>query len=130
MIRKLQRKFVFAAMLSLLLVLGLLIGLINILNYRTLVKDADATLSMLSELDGNSRGMFTFGDRDLSGPHDGTERDRRREWNGERPYQSRYFSVTVSTWQKRRPRKAVKRVFREITGISACPRIPVRAGSF
>lgn len=96
MIRKLQRKFVFAAMLSLLLVLGLLIGLINILNYRTLVKDADATLSMLSELDGNSRGMFTFGDRDLSEPHDGTERDRRREWNGERPYQARYFSVTLS----------------------------------
>ena len=40
MIRKLQRKFLFAAMLSLFIVLGLLIGLINILNYRSLVKEA------------------------------------------------------------------------------------------
>ena len=40
MIRRLQRKFVLAAMLSLLIVLALLIGLINILNYVNVLKEA------------------------------------------------------------------------------------------
>ena len=96
MIRKLQRKFVFAAMLSMLLVLGLLIGLINVLNYRMLVQEADMTLSMLSELRGEQPGTFTFDGRDMPEPPDDTRRDQRREWNGERPYQARYFSVTLS----------------------------------
>ena len=61
MIRKLQRKFVLAAMLSLFIVLGLLIGLINILNYRTLVTEADETLSTLAEIGENGSGGFTFG---------------------------------------------------------------------
>ena len=96
MIRKLQRKFVFAAMLSLLLVLGLLIGLINMLNYRSLLKEADATLSTLSELGETPADGFVFGERDTPKGPDGTGRGSRREWNGERPYQARYFSVTLS----------------------------------
>ena len=97
MIKKLQRKFVLAAMLSLFIVLGLLIGLINILNYRTLIREADDTLSLIAEMNGTLPGVFTFGDRDKPEPPDGAkEYGRRREWNGERPYQSRYFSVTVS----------------------------------
>lgn len=97
MIRKLKRKFILAAMLSLFIVLGLLVGLINILNYRTLVTEADETLSMLAEMDGNPPGAFTFGDKDKPEPPDGgMEREQRRGWNGERPYQSRYFSVTLS----------------------------------
>ena len=63
MIRKLQRKFVLAAMLSLFIVLGLLIGLINILNYRTLVTEADETLSTLAEIGENGSGGFTFGSK-------------------------------------------------------------------
>ena len=39
MIGKLQRKFVLAAMLSLFIVLGLLIGLINVLNYRSFIQE-------------------------------------------------------------------------------------------
>ncbi len=96
MIRKLQRKFVLAAMLSLFIVLGLLIGLINVLNYRTLVTEADDTLSMLAEMSGNAPDAFMFGKRDIPELPEGTRNDRRREWNGERPYQSRYFSVTLS----------------------------------
>lgn len=96
MIRKLQRKFVFAAMLSLLLVLGLLIGLINVLNYRTLVGDADRTLSMLSELNGTPPGAFAFGDRENPDGNGRAERGQGREWDGERPYQARYFSVTLT----------------------------------
>jgi len=96
MIRKLQRKFVLAAMLSLLIVLGLLIGLINVLNYRTLVRQADETLSMLSELSGNPPGGFTFGDREPPEGRVDAGRGPGHDWNGERPYQARYFSVTLS----------------------------------
>ncbi len=97
MIRKLQRKFVLAAMLSLFIVLGLLIGLINILNYRTLVTEADETLSTLAEIGENGSGGFTFGSKTAQDPRgSGTGHGRRREFSGERPYQSRYFSVTLS----------------------------------
>ena len=71
MIKKLQRKFVLAAMLSLFIVLGLLIGLINILNYRTLIREADDTLSLIAEMNGTLPGVFTFGDRDNPEPPDG-----------------------------------------------------------
>ena len=96
MIGKLQRKFVLAAMLSLFIVLGLLIGLINVLNYRTLVKEADDMLSMLAEMNGNPPGAFTFDGKELPELPDGARNDQRRDWNGERPYQARYFSVTLS----------------------------------
>lgn len=97
MIRKLQRKFVLAAMLSLLIVLGLLIGLINVLNYRILVREADDTLQMLSEIDGNMPGFFSFGEMDASNPRrkDGRQKQP-MEFIGERPYQARYFSVALS----------------------------------
>ena len=52
MIRKLQKKFVLAAMLSLLIVLALLIGVINALNYASMVRDADGTLALLAANDG------------------------------------------------------------------------------
>ena len=96
MIGKLQRKFVLAAMLSLFIVLGLLIGLINVLNYRSFIQESDDTLSMLAEMNGNPPGAFTFGGRDMPESPDGARNDRRRERNGERPYQARYFSVTLS----------------------------------
>lgn len=96
MIGKLQRKFVLAAMLSLFIVLGLLIGLINVLNYRSFIQESDDTLSMLAEMNGNPPGAFTFGGRDMPESSDGARNDRRRERNGERPYQARYFSVTLS----------------------------------
>lgn len=97
MIKKLQRKFVFAAMLSLFIVLGLLMGLINILNYRTLVRDADDTLSMLAEIEGSGINLFSFGGKNMPDPHgDEPDHGQRRDFSGERPYQSRYFSVTLS----------------------------------
>ena len=93
MIQKLQRKFVLAAMLSLLIVLGLLIGLINVLNYRILVREADDTLFMVSELEANESGQFFFGGREFDGERDGKGFGKRREFSGEQPYRSRYFSV-------------------------------------
>ena len=95
MIRRLQRKFVLAAMLSLFIVLGLLIGLINVLNFRLLVQEADDTLWMIDELERNESGQFFFGGRDLIDERGGNGMGRRGAFDGERPYQSRYFSVTL-----------------------------------
>ena len=97
MIKRLQRKFVLAAMLSLLIVLGLLIGLINVLNYRILIREADDTLMMISELERNESGQFFFGGREFDGERDGKGLNRRMNFDGERPYQSRYFSVVLDT---------------------------------
>ena len=94
MIRKLRWKFIAAAMLSLLLVLGTLIALINILNYRNLVTEADDMLVMLSEFDDSF--PFWMDRPDPDDRSDGKGRDQRREFEGERPYQSRYFTVLLS----------------------------------
>ena len=94
MIRKLRWKFIAAAMLSLLLVLGTLIALINILNYRNLVTEADDMLVMLSEFDDSF--PFPMGNPNMPDRGDGKGRGERKDFNGERPYQSRYFTVLLS----------------------------------
>lgn len=94
MIRKLRWKFIAAAMLSLLLVLGTLIALINILNYRNLVTEADDMLVMLSEFDDSF--PFPMGNPNMPNRGDGKGRGERKDFNGERPYQSRYFTVLLS----------------------------------
>ena len=94
MIRRLQRKFVLAAMLSLLIVLGLLIGLINILNYVSMVRDADGTLALLAENNGAfPMQLYERGDRQPMGDMD---RGGHRGNPGELAFQSRWFCVTLS----------------------------------
>ena len=94
MIRKLRWRFIAAAMLSLLLVLGTLIAVINILNYRGLVREADDMLAMLSETDDSVPLWMDGPGPDDSGDDKGP--GRRREFDGERRYQSRYFTVVLS----------------------------------
>ena len=96
MIRKLQQKFVLAAMLSLLIVLVVLIGVINVLNYRSVIKEADEVLQMLSD-DPGERFLFDGKKRmDDREPDDGKGRGERRMFNGETPFQWRFFTVTCS----------------------------------
>ena len=52
MIRKLQKRFIALTMSALLLVLVVIIGSINIANYRSVVKEADHILSYLAENEG------------------------------------------------------------------------------
>ncbi len=54
MIRKLRTRFTAAAMLSLFIVLAVLMGAVNVFNYRRIAREADETLSVLSE----NRGRF------------------------------------------------------------------------
>lgn len=52
MIRKLRTKLIMVSMLSLLTVLAIIIGGINIINYNGIVDDADSVLTMLSQNSG------------------------------------------------------------------------------
>lgn len=94
MIEKLQRKFMVAAMLSMLLVLTTIIGAINILNYQKVLRDADSTLRILSE----NNGRFP---KEKAPPAEGGAPKPRRmrspsSMSPELPYESRFFSVLIS----------------------------------
>ena len=54
MIRKLRIQFTALAMLSLLLLLAVIVTGMNLLNYRSVVSDADEVLSLISQ----NRGVF------------------------------------------------------------------------
>ena len=58
MVNKLRKKFVITAMLSLLLILVVMIGVINLVNYNQMVSQADNLLVMLADNDGYFPGMM------------------------------------------------------------------------
>lgn len=90
MIRKLRIKLVFAAMLSLLLVLVLIFSVVGVLNYMKVTQNADEILMLLAQNDGRFGG-----DDDRKGeagpPEDGHKQGHR--FSAEMPYETRYFSV-------------------------------------
>lgn len=84
MIRKLKRKFIVLALTALFVLLAFIVIGMNLLNYRSVVKEADATLFLLSM----NRGAFPEGG------------GMRPDWlpkdmSPETPYESRFFSVLV-----------------------------------
>ena len=97
MIRRLRRKFILLAVLAVFLVLLALIGSINILNFRSLVTQADETLRILAE----NGGSFPLQMRSWSSESSAFEFPgggggflrRERGGFGELAFQSRYFSV-------------------------------------
>ncbi len=103
MIRKLRKKFILAAIASVFLVLAVLIGAINVLNYRSLVRQADETLQLLSDNRGAfPREMFLERDRaEGTLPEEGVPPEEgpggfgmlRPEGNRELAYQTRFFSA-------------------------------------
>lgn len=78
MIKKLQRKFILLTMSALLFVLVVIIGGINIVNYTAVTQEADTLLSFISE----NKGKFPIGPPGMS---------------PEIPYESRYFSVVLTS---------------------------------
>ncbi len=102
MIKKLRAKLVAASMLSLFLVLTVIMGAVNFLNYREILAEADETLSILQE----NGGVFPKRE-DLFRPEDGVgpepesqadqgEKVRQKPFSPELPYESRYFSVRLT----------------------------------
>ncbi len=124
MIRKLQNKFIVISMLSMLLVLTVIIGSINIINYRQLIEDADHILHILSENDGefpkdrprpdsrepqggNSSPDFKDGlvdnaspdPREPQGNNSSTPKKPKlhsMDMSPEMPFETRYFSVVLT----------------------------------
>ena len=118
-IKKLRRKFILVSMLSVTVVLVLLIGIINFMSYRTVVRNADGILTMLTDGGGrfreNTPGVRQGGDgTNPDGTRTGSRRPARRredfvtrmtriltgEDAGDSPevrYESRFFSVIIST---------------------------------
>ena len=97
MIRKLQRKFIAIAMLSVVLVLSLMIGAINVTNYRTMVKEADDTLLLLAFNDGKFPVQFEGEKPDSAKKHDDFDnKGRERAFSAELPFQARFFTVSFA----------------------------------
>lgn len=88
MIKKLQRKFIAAAMISLFIVLTLIISAINISNFQSIANTADGTLSLLAQ----NGGRFPIFNRP-----DMPNAPSERPMSPEMPYETRFFSVTVSS---------------------------------
>ncbi len=86
MIRKLRIQFIVLAMLSLLILLTVIVTGMNLLNYRSVVNDADEVLSLISQ----NRGVFPAIDGD---PVSGGRRPH--GMSPELQYESRYFSVLL-----------------------------------
>lgn len=86
MIKKLRRKLVAVAMLSLFIVLLIIIGTVNILNYTRMVDDAQRTINILKENDGS------FPKPDMLPGHN---KDMFKGMSPEAPYESRYFFVLM-----------------------------------
>lgn len=88
MIRKLRIKFIALSMLSLFLVLLLIMGTVNLLNYRDILTTADETLALLSE----NHGKFP----QFDGKPRPQDSSKPRDMSPELPYESRYFSILLN----------------------------------
>jgi two-component system sensor histidine kinase CiaH len=89
MINQLQRKFIMITMASLCLVMVLLVGTINIINFYRTDHMAGRTLELLSE----NKGKFPDFDRGKEPPRD---RNLGFEMNEETKFQTRYFVIRLN----------------------------------
>lgn len=84
MIRNLQMKFIVLSMAALFVLLLLIIAGMNVINYNTVVAEADETLSLLAA----NGGVFP--------EMDGSEKNGLpRDMSPETPYEVRYFSILL-----------------------------------
>lgn len=84
MIKKLQKKFIFATLFSLLTVLFIIIGGINVINYCNVIENSNNIINILAK----NNGKFP--------KHENVAKDINKLMSPEIPYESRYFSVLFS----------------------------------
>ncbi|MCH5183572.1 MAG: HAMP domain-containing histidine kinase [Oscillospiraceae bacterium] len=94
MIRRLKVKFILLSALSLFVLLAAVVTGMNLLNYRSVVNEADDVLALLSR----NQGAFPDFLFDFKITIDRGDRDKRlpQGMSPELPYESRYFSVLFS----------------------------------
>ena len=101
MIKKLRTRFILTAILSVFIVLTVLIGGINLFNYRKVVSDSDGVLALLMDNGGSFPEMgMPPAPSDNSGVPGGPD-DRPGGWTDrinspEIAYESRYFTVEIA----------------------------------
>ena len=106
MVKKLRRQFLRAAMLAMFLVLFVMIGAINLLNYSRLTQDADNLLAIILDNDGTfphdtppdaANAPNASSDNQADTPPEPKEDPRFAAGiSQETPYETRYFSVLFS----------------------------------
>ena len=113
MIKSLRRKFIIVAMCSTFVVLAAIMGIVNVTNYRKIIKRADRTTELLAE-NGGSFGKNIEGDSDRKGNENSSEKPtnqelptddndikdkkyghRPEEFSPEMPFATRFFTVTM-----------------------------------
>ncbi|MCR5690891.1 MAG: HAMP domain-containing histidine kinase [Eubacterium sp.] len=104
--KKLRTRFILVAMLSMLAVLIIMIGGLNVMNYRQVISNGDRLTTMIEENGGQFPDMAPGGDRGQGGPgqNDGSQDKQPPKMDpkegeanspmGEEQYQTRYFTVT------------------------------------
>ncbi|MBQ8182744.1 MAG: HAMP domain-containing histidine kinase [Clostridia bacterium] len=93
MIKKLKIKFICLAMVSLFLLLTIVVAGMNIINYNSVVAEADRTLEFMSQ---NKGGFPDFEPGGKGAPLMPTEKPLPEHMSPETPYESRYFSVLIT----------------------------------
>lgn len=89
MIQKLKLKFIILSMTALLVLLTVIVAGMNIINYNSVIEEADSVLSVLSQ----NRGIFPeFEPNAIGRPDDKLP----PHLSPETPYESRYFSVSYN----------------------------------
>lgn len=113
MIRKLRRKFTAAALVSMALVLLLILGTVNVVNYKNVVQEADGMLQMLADNNGTfpdqkpGQGKTDTAEPPKDQPEKATQEDgenvlenelgKFRRTSVETPFETRYFSVVLDS---------------------------------
>lgn len=93
MIKKLRKKLVITAMVSLLFVLLVIEGSIGVLNYRKIVTDANRVLEILKQNEGRFPEKPASEPPEMQKPKGMEPRDM---LSAELPYESRFFSVVLN----------------------------------
>jgi signal transduction histidine kinase len=100
MIKKIRKKFIVIAMLAVILVLLVIMGLVNILNYNSMIKDADEIMNLLVGNDGKFPDD-TIPDNWMADDFAQNKADLEKMRGNDRispetPYESRYFTVFLN----------------------------------
>lgn len=97
MMKKLRLKFIAAAMLAVFVVLFVLLGTVNLLNYQKVTQDADHILNILAENEGRFPDLTDRKEENLPRKDQKMPKPpgKVHEISPELPYESRYFSVIV-----------------------------------
>jgi len=90
MIEKLRHKFIYTTMVSVILVMGVILVILNVVNYTSTSQRADEILTVLSESQGEFPELLR------TGPPEFDLSNGVPNLNAEVPFETRYFKVTLS----------------------------------